>query len=274
MEQLPELRKIVAPALATFVRKIKVPTTGIHIEKRFSKVYVVDEKLQGYRSYFSFNEELPLCYLYLLAQRAQGAIMLQKEYTMPIPGTVHLSNELRQIAPIDAGKPFELYASLEVPYVSEGSLKPSIVVSFFQEGNEVAHCQSGYLVKRKKKKGSQQRRPSQVFTASNAESQEWVLSGKVGKEYASISDDHNPIHKSGLAAKVLGFKKPIAHGWFLVSKAISEGVPDASNIHVSFERPVLLPGTYKVYQEGESEGRKAITICGTKNNVLTRITAT
>ena len=50
----------------------------------------------------------------------------------------------------------------------------------------------------------------------------WTLAGDVGRRYAAVSGDRNPIHLSALSAKALGFPRAIAHGMYTASRALAD----------------------------------------------------
>ncbi|HEU5143165.1 MAG TPA: MaoC/PaaZ C-terminal domain-containing protein, partial [Solirubrobacterales bacterium] len=75
-------------------------------------------------------------------------------------------------------------------------------------------------------------------------SAEWRLGGDLGRRYASVSGDRNPIHMHSLTAKPLGFKAAIAHGMWTKARclaAIENLLPDAFEAEVSFRKPIFLP---------------------------------
>ena len=85
----------------------------------------------------------------------------------------------------------------------------------------------------------------------------WKLDGDVGRRYAAVSGDRNPIHLSALSAKALGFPRAIAHGMYTASRALADvgaGRGDAFEWSVEFVKPVLLPGTVTVRIARSSEG--------------------
>lgn len=47
------------------------------------------------------------------------------------------------------------------------------------------------------------------------------FSANIGRQYAKVSGDYNPIHLHKLSAKLFGFKKAIAHGMYSKALAIS-----------------------------------------------------
>jgi hypothetical protein len=74
----------------------------------------------------------------------------------------------------------------------------------------------------------------------------WRLPGDLGRRYAAVSGDRNPIHMSGPTAKLLGFPRAIAHGMWTKARclaALEHRLPDAFTVEVEFRRPILLPGT-------------------------------
>ena len=59
----------------------------------------------------------------------------------------------------------------------------------------------------------------------------WKLPGDLGRKYAAVSGDHNPIHLYPLTAKALGFPRQIAHGmwtWRAGSPRSRTGCPTPS----------------------------------------------
>ncbi|MCB0735896.1 MAG: hypothetical protein KDC92_00190 [Bacteroidetes bacterium] len=247
MSQLPPLSKMVKPALATFTRSKQVPKQGVHAKQYFNNVYIEHEKLEAFKAYFGFEQEIPLAYLYLLAQRAQAAFMLTKSYGLPIPGTIHLNNQLKQTAVGKVHEPFDLRLTCSIAYKDVGSLHPKFLVEIYQNGQSVAECESHYLVKRKSKnKGTKREKPIPKISLAEFE-ETWHLPKDIGKQYAEVSNDHNPIHTSKTAAKLLGFRAPIAQGWCVVSKAINaierSTQKNITSINVGFNEPAYLPST-------------------------------
>lgn len=245
--ELPPLRKMVKPALLTFSRSKKIDQRGIEVQETFDHVSIEKEKLEAYKTFFGFSEHIPLCFLYLFAQRAQAHLMLQKTYALPIPGTIHLQNHLHQMAETRAEEPFTIRASGTVAYKREGSLLPTFKVDFIQQNKVVASCESLYLVKRKSKsKTTNTRQKSTPKLLSDTELEQWNLDADMGILYAEVSDDHNPIHKSKAMARMAGLKHPIAQGWYMISRAVQaiESKEKTSFKHIvnHFHKPHFLPG--------------------------------
>ncbi len=86
---------------------------------------------------------------------------------------------------------------------------------------------------------------------------EWRLPGDLGRRYAAVSGDHNPIHLYGLTAKAFGFPRQIAHGMWSLGRclaAVENRLPDAVRVDAAFKKPVLLPGTVSFGMAATADG--------------------
>jgi acyl dehydratase len=77
----------------------------------------------------------------------------------------------------------------------------------------------------------------------------WQLPAGLGRSYAGVSGDVNPIHLSSWTARPLGFPRAIAHGLWsaaAVLGALQGRLPDAVRYDVQFRRPIPLPGAVRL----------------------------
>jgi MaoC like domain len=89
-----------------------------------------------------------------------------------------------------------------------------------------------------------------------AASAEWRLGGDLGRRYAAVSGDRNPIHMHALTAKPLGFPGAIAHGMWTKARCLAalEGrLPDAFATEVRFRKPIRLPGKIEFLSDASGE---------------------
>jgi len=85
----------------------------------------------------------------------------------------------------------------------------------------------------------------------------WRVPGDIGRRYAEVSGDRNPIHLHPVTAKAFGFPSAIAHGMWSKAHALAsfEGdLPGAFTIDVRFKLPVLLPAkaAFTTWRTGEA----------------------
>ncbi|MGB0429150.1 MAG: MaoC/PaaZ C-terminal domain-containing protein [Bacteroidia bacterium] len=246
-DELQSLKTMVWPAIKTFTRGKSLPEGGINISANFHNVLIEPKQLHAYRNYFGFRSELPITYLYLLTQRAQATIMLTEAYSISMPGTVHLSTNLAFLNEINPNKSLAIESSLSVPYKQKGSLIPEFLISFFQGDELVAKGNGNYFVKRKSAGPKQKKEALKVIENPDFEL-DWYLDKNVAKDYAEISNDHNPIHKGIIAAKLLGLKSQIAHGWYVASRCAQHVEQQKRRqigaFGIDFKGMHTLPGNY------------------------------
>ena len=87
----------------------------------------------------------------------------------------------------------------------------------------------------------------------------WRLPADLGRRYAAVSGDRNPIHLYPLTARALGFPRQIAHGMWSKARclaAVENRLPEAFRVHVEFRKPVLLPSTVIWRHEGNGDDQR------------------
>lgn len=85
----------------------------------------------------------------------------------------------------------------------------------------------------------------------------WRLPAGLGRAYAAVSGDRNPVHLSGLVARGFGFPRRIAHGMWTMARCLSQlsgRLPDAFTVEVEFRSAVLLPSTVAFAADRVADG--------------------
>jgi len=208
---------------------------------------------------FAPSETLPLTYPHMLAFPLHMGIMTDRSFPYPAIGTVHLRNAItqhRRIAPTEVLDVSATAANLR-PHAKG---KAFDLVTTITSGDEtVWESTSTYLRLGKGDSGAPgEGSPFDVVPSNGVE---WRLPGNLGRRYAAVSGDHNPIHLYPLTAKAFGFSRQIAHGMWSKARcvaAIANRLPDAVTVEVEFRKPILLPGTVafgsRVVDDGAHRG--------------------
>ncbi len=254
---LPVLKNLVLSSFLTIRKGVKVNKEGIHLSQNFMNVPIDEISLRKYMDFMQWENQIPLTFFYLMAQRAQAVLMLRPEFTIAIPGLVHVSNVIKQSGSIDYSAPFDLKASVKVDYKETGSLIPSFVVDFVQNDTVVIRCESVYIAKRSGAKGSGHRREENKFIVNSGSSKIWNVPKGLGRVYGKASGDKNPIHSYDFFAKRVGFRSAILQGWYGVSKVVQEcemaHQTAYRSIVVDFRSPIFLPSQQKLeWKKGEN----------------------
>jgi len=234
-------------SLPTMLRRGAV---GDDIENmhRIYECPAIDKKhLESYKHTFpGFVSEVPLTYFYLVAQRAHLALMLDDEFPWPLLGMVHVANDMKLLQPIDLNLPFRLEIEIKFPprAGTRKRVRPSYSVLFFQKGECVVVCESTYQVGGGQK-GKSRGREENVELEGWSKISDWHLMSDLGRRYAKLSGDFNPIHLHPWLSRWFGFARPIIHGMYSVARmqASLEAhlAKPITALKVGFKRPVILP---------------------------------
>jgi acyl dehydratase len=85
----------------------------------------------------------------------------------------------------------------------------------------------------------------------------WSLRGDLGRRYARVAGDRNPIHQYAWAAKLFGFKRHLIHGMWSLARGVGEmdsEIAAAGSLEMAFVRPIYLPS--RVLFESGVEGER------------------
>ena len=81
----------------------------------------------------------------------------------------------------------------------------------------------------------------------------WGAPTTIGRRYAQVSGDFNPIHLFASTARLFGFERAIAHGMWSLARSTASLAPYAGDrpmiVDVRFVRPLLLPGEVELAVE-------------------------
>jgi hypothetical protein len=212
---------------------------------------------------FPLRDQLPPTYPHVLAFPLHMAVMADGGFPFGAVGLVHLENRISQNRPIGIGEELSLA-------VRPTPLRPhpkgrtfSLVTEARADGELVWESESTMLRRgggsEEPKKSYGERTPDSGATPQAEEpgpSAEWKLGGDLGRRYAAVSGDRNPIHMHSLAAKPLGFPAAIAHGMWTKARclaALESRLPDSFTAEVAFRRPILLPARVEFGSRSEGE---------------------
>lgn len=230
------------------VRKTGGPFTGLALTR--PAVTVDRDRAAAYARVCGFpaKDAVPLTYPHLLAFPLHMAIMTSPEFPFPAIGTVHLENSITGHRPVHSGESLDVTVRAESPRPHRKGATVDFVAEVRSGDELVWESVSTYLRLGRSATAAatgEERAPLNVGEAPPA-STEWRLPGDLGRRYAAVSGDHNPIHLYPLTAKALGFPRQIAHGMWSLARcvaAIENRLPDAVTVEVAFRKPILLPGT-------------------------------
>ncbi|WP_113905861.1 MaoC/PaaZ C-terminal domain-containing protein [Aliidiomarina celeris] len=246
---LPQLPLMLLKAVPTMVRRGKVAEELNALTAQYSCSAISKSHLDAYHRQFpGMQSKVPLTYFYLLAQRAHLALMLDDRFPWPLLGMVHVANRMECFAEPDLTQPFILDVQIEFPprAATRKRVRPMYWVNFYQGDTRVVQCSSAYQVGGGKKSPSRKSsRSTDLSTDGYERVSDWLLESDLGRHYAKLSGDYNPIHLHPWLSRWFGFNRPIIHGMYSVARAqasIEEnyGKP-VKMLDIGFRKPVVLP---------------------------------
>ncbi len=192
---------------------------------------------------FPGQDTLPLTYPHLLAFGLHMAIMTDGSFPFPAVGTVHLENTITQHRRIGVTEQLQVT-------VRPADLRPhakgqvfDLLTTVHSRGELVWEETSTFL---RRGRGDESAPAGTTYDEVPAGPVTWRLPSDLGRRYAAVSGDHNPIHLHPLTAKAFGFPRHIAHGMWSMARcvaALENRLSDAVTVGVAFKKPVLLPAT-------------------------------
>jgi len=209
---------------------------GIMVDRRQLAAY---DRVCG----FQLGDTLPATYPHVLAFPLAMELMASGSFPFAVFGLVHVGNAIEQLRPLDAGEPLDLRVRAERLAEHRRGRTVDIVADGYVDGELAWRDRSTYLHREAQRNGpdpaAQRNGPDPVPASA-----EWEVPGDIGRRYAAVSGDRNPIHLHGLAARLFGAKAAIAHGMWTKARclaALQGQLPAAFSVHVAFKLPVLLP---------------------------------
>jgi acyl dehydratase len=224
------------------------------LELTLTQVHVDPDHLAAYAHVcgFSLRDALPATYPHVLAFPLQLALMADRRFPFGAVGLVHVANRIVQHRPLQLGEALDLRV-YTTPLQAHPRGRTFALVSEVRAGDELVWEDHSTMLRRGAKGSSDQDTGGGEPTSGGAGETRpeppprgavWRLPGDLGRRYAAVSGDRNPIHMHALSAKAFGFPRAIAHGMWTKARclaALEQLLPDSFSVAVDFRRPILLP---------------------------------
>jgi len=210
------------------------------------------EHIAQYAAVCGFSPEhgVPMTYPHLLGFPLQLMLMTESTFPYPVIGLVHLCNTIRQHQRLQVGarvrvevRPRRLFQhargqafAIETAVVRAGAVVWESLSTYLRVG--VASPQGAPLI-------------ALPVTQDLSPNGRWDAPADIGRRYAAVSGDWNPIHVSNIGAKLFGFAHPIAHGMWTKARALAALLPAAplaqGEVVAEFKTPLSLPGAVTLW---------------------------
>jgi hypothetical protein len=196
---------------------------------------------------FSPSQGVPLTYPHILAFPLHMMLMLRPDFPFPAIGLVHLANTIQLHARLNPGDSLTLTAGAGRFIAHEKGQAFTIEVTAERNRRLVWQSTSTYLRRGVANLQGEPYRSLSSEPVLETVSSRLNMPADLGRRYAQVSGDANPIHTSRIGARILGFKRPIAHGMWTKARALAALLPaqplTRAHVDVAFKTPAYLPAS-------------------------------
>ncbi|HHU11447.1 MAG TPA: hypothetical protein GXZ60_15755 [Intrasporangiaceae bacterium] len=249
----PSLATLFAKSVVTGLRKdpkAELPDTILQLEVQAKR-----DDLTSYQQVcgWGVSDVLPHTYPHVLGFPLQVMLISRTSFPLPLAGLVHVENSItvhRQLTADDV-LTISVHAENLGPHFRGRVV--DIVTEVDVEGERVWEGRSTYLARGS---SSGEAPPdTAVPMPEGIPAARWRLPEDLGRTYAGVSGDVNPIHLHAITAMAMGFPRAIAHGMWTYARTLAAFGPTANGPSTStvwFKKPVLLPSAVQLIVEREN----------------------
>lgn len=203
-------------------------------------------------------DRLPSGYIHTLAFPIAVSVLARPDFPLPLLGMIHLRNEVSHLRSVGLDERLTVTAWTENLRPHRSGMQVDVRTEVATAAGLVWSECSAYLAKGVSPANPVAAADSATVDAPsrNAPSSDlpadppaypttvWSLAADIGRRYAAVSGDCNPIHLGVLPARAMGLRRPIAHGMYLASRMVAMAGPASDEPFrwtVDFRSAVTLP---------------------------------
>ena len=237
------------------------------LSARVNGLTIKPEHLAAYKKVCEFGVEgnVPATYLHMLAFPLVLKILIQQDFPLRAMGQVHLRNEISVLAAFDIKQPINMTAGVGGSVLTSRGLEWNIDLVATVDNQTVWTSKSTFL--HRCKTAVAKGRIKAV--TGKGEPHNWSVPADIGRRYARVSGDYNPIHLADMTAKLFGFKGAIAHGMWSKARclaALEQQLPEEGySVAVNFNRPLFLP-SQALFFTHELKGKQQFSLCNPRGD--------
>lgn len=228
-------------------------------------------KLAQYRAACGYPEgsALPLLYPHILTSSMHMSLMARDTFPLSPLGAVHARNHILQRQPLSENDAYHVRCSMDYSAfrVLKQGAEADIVTHVEREGELVWESVSTYLFRGKFGEPGEPHPLAALPELEHADQEaSWPIPRNMGKRYAKITGDYNPIHINKYAAKLFGFSSDIIHGMWNLAQAVNH-LPGLDNdrpqrLDALFKGPSFIGATMAMQYAAQDEGYRFDAYCG------------
>jgi acyl dehydratase len=208
--------------------------------------------LAAYRSLVGAIDDgmLPPCAPQVLAAPLHLQILRDERFSWPVLGMVHAENTIVEYRRIVATSTLDLRVALSRQEKTSRGVRVTLTTQARVQGELAWTSELVALIRLASSRTPESSAKKATPEVSSGPSRWWSSSSvrlpeDLGRCYARVSGDANPIHWNRWTARPFGFRRAIIHGMWTKARALAEAeahLPTGPRrIHARFHQPVFLP---------------------------------
>ncbi len=269
--QLPSLNRIYRELILTRRKGLKKGETLPALSASLKDIRVDPEKVRAYRTVCGLPEgsDLPLLYPHVLVANLQMSLVSHAAFPLKGFGMVHSRQHALRRRQIDAREMLSALCRIGESRPVKAGLEFDIVTVVSSGHEPVYEGISTYLARGKFGEPVELSGYAIIPTLTNENAglaKEWRLPSNIGRQYAKVSGDYNPIHISSILAKLFGYRKAIVHGMWSAARALAElpPLPDDQGLRadLAFKGPIFVGSRVAMKVEASESAYGFEAYCG------------
>lgn len=228
------------------------------------------ENLSRYREVCGLKNDgkIPVLYPHVLASPVYMHLLSHKEFPIPLIGSLHLRNHIICHRPIDEREPLTLEVTTGDKRIVKQGIEFDFTILLSSHGERLWESITTWLKKGDYGAAHAQSPHADIIKPiyNGVEHAESYIPKEIGKRFARITGDYNPIHISKYAAPLFGLKRDVAHAMWVCADTIRQ-LPrhkkeSPLRVDLAFKGPLFLDSRYLVKIKVEHNALRFDTYCG------------
>ena len=185
------------------------------------------------------------------------AVLTAPEFPLPLLGAVHVRQRIDLLAPIALDARMTIDCAVEGARQARRGVEVDLITDIDVHGKPAWRSVTTFLSRGKAAQGesgaaSSSASANEPVTAppDPEVSAIWRLPEDLGRRFAAVAGDRNPIHIHALTARPFGFKQPIIHGMWTLARSLASldlaSPTTPTRIECRFLKPLPLPGSARM----------------------------
>ncbi len=241
--------------------EISASMKSIKIDRSLLKKYIETCELKddGY---------MPILYPHVIASPVYMSILTHKKFPIALVGALHLRNHIIRHRGIKADEVFDMDVRLTDKRIVKQGVEFDFTIVLTVDGEKVWESITTWLKQGKYGKDFDESPNADLIKpVPDAEHfKDLYIPRGIGKKYAGITGDYNPIHMSKLLAPLFGLKRDVAHAMWACANSMAHlpALPDdkPQRVDFAFKGPLFLDNKSYINTKERKGGIRFDYYCG------------